>query len=154
MSALRRVQKELKEILTTTNDSQNLIYSVSPTDQNILKWSGYIFGPVNSPYQGGIFRLEIEFPSNYPFKPPKIYFKTKLYHPNISESGSICLDILKNMWSPALSISKVLLSISSLLTDPNPNDPLSSDVAFVYKSNRKLFDQTAREWTAQYAQQL
>jgi ubiquitin-conjugating enzyme E2 D/E len=154
MSALRRVQKELQEISTPTNDSQNLIYSVSPTDKNILKWSGYIFGPVGSPYQGGIFRLEIEFPPNYPFKPPKIYFKTKLYHPNISESGGICLDILKNMWSPALSISKVLLSISSLLTDPNPNDPLSPDVASVYKSNRKLFDQTAREWTAQYAQQL
>jgi len=154
MSAIRRIQKELKEISEEKSDHQNKIYSVSPTDGNLFIWSGYIFGPLESPYEGGAFKIVIEFPSNYPFKPPKIYFKTKIYHPNISESGIICLDILKNMWSPALSIPKVLLSISSLLTDPNPNDPLAPEVAHVYKANKAMFEQTARNWTATYAQEL
>lgn len=154
MSAARRIQKELKEISEEKSDHQNKIYSISPADGNLFLWTGYMFGPIESPYQGGAFKIVIEFPSNYPFKPPKIYFKTKVYHPNISESGHICLDILKNMWSPALSIPKVLLSISSLLTDPNPNDPLAPEVARVYKQSKALFEQTAREWTAAYAQDL
>jgi ubiquitin-conjugating enzyme E2 D/E len=152
MSALRRIQKELKEISEEKSDHQNKIYSVSPVDGNLFLWGGYIFGPVDSPYEGGIFKIVIDFPTNYPFKPPKVYFKTKIYHPNISESGIICLDILKNMWSPALSISKVLLSISSLLTDPNPNDPLSPEVAHVYKANKAMFERNARIWTTTYAQ--
>jgi ubiquitin-conjugating enzyme E2 D/E len=154
MSAIRRIQKELKEISDETSDHQNKIYSVSPVDGNLFIWTGYIFGPTESPYEGGAFKIVIEFPTNYPFKPPKIYFKTKIYHPNISESGIICLDILKNMWSPALSIPKVLLSISSLLTDPNPNDPLAPEVAHIYKSNKAIFEQTARNWTTMYAQEL
>lgn len=154
MLAFRRIQKELKEIENETKDYQNIIYSVSPSNDNLFLWTGYIFGPVKSPYEGGIFKIVIEFPNKYPFKPPKIYFKTKIYHPNISETGAICLDILKNMWSPALSISKVLFSLSSLLTDPNPNDPLSPEVAYVYKTDKKLFEQTAQEWTTKYAQQL
>jgi ubiquitin-conjugating enzyme E2 D/E len=87
-------------------------------------------GPEDSPYSGGVFFLNIYFPTDYPFKPPKITFATRIYHPNINSNGGICLDILKDQWSPALTISKgifliiVLLSISSLLTDPNPDDPL------------------------------
>lgn len=154
MSAIRRIRKELKEILEGSQDHQNVIFSVSPLDDNLFVWTGYIFGPKESPYQGGIFKIVIEFPTNYPFKPPKINFKTKVFHPNISESGVICLDILKNEWSPALSISKVLLSISSLLTDANPNDPLSPNVAYIYKHDKKLFEKKAQEWTTLYAQSL
>lgn len=154
MSAIKRIYKEAQDISEGAGiDSKNAVFSVSKNNENPFLWEGYIFGPEGSPYQGGIFKIVIEFPRNYPFKPPNLRFKTKIYHPNISESGAICLDILKNEWSPALSISKVLLSICSLLTDPNADDPLSPDVAAVYRSNRRLFEQKAKKWTAMYAQQ-
>ena len=108
-------------------------------------------GPEDSPYQGGVFFLNIVFPPDYPFKPPKVTFTTKIYHCNINSNGSICLDILKDQWSPALTISKVLLSISSLLTDANPDDPLVPEIANLYKNNREQHDNTAREWTQRYA---
>jgi ubiquitin-conjugating enzyme E2 D/E len=108
-------------------------------------------GPTDSPYVGGVFNLEIHFPADYPFKPPKVVFQTKIYHPNISKSGAICLDILKDNWSPALTISKTLLSICSLLTDPNPKDPLVPEIADLYMNDRATYTAKAREWTLKYA---
>jgi len=108
-------------------------------------------GPDDSPFSGGVFFLNIHFPTDYPFKPPKCNFTTRIYHPNINSNGSICLDILKDQWSPALTISKVLLSISSLLTDANPDDPLVPEIAHIYKSDRAKYEATAREWTRKYA---
>ncbi|GFR93717.1 ubiquitin-conjugating enzyme E2 D4 [Elysia marginata] len=109
-------------------------------------------GPADSPYFGGVFFLTITFPTDYPFKPPKVTFTTKIYHPNINSQGGICLDILKNQWSPALTISKVLLSICSLLTDPNPDDPLVPDIAKTFKRDREEYNRLAKEWTAKYAE--
>ncbi|CAI2382386.1 unnamed protein product [Moneuplotes crassus] len=116
----------------------------------MYRWSGSIVGPADTPYEGGIFFLNIEFPGDYPFKPPKIVFTTKVYHPNINSTGSICVDILKDQWSPALTISKVLISISTLLDDPNPDDPLVPEIAQEYLNNREAYDEKAKEWTNTY----
>lgn len=125
--------------------------SAAPKDDDIYTWEAVIYGSIGSVYEGGIFNLIIEFPKNYPFKPPKVKFTTKIYHPNINMGGGICLDILKDNWSPALTISKVLISICSLLTDPNPDDPLMPEIADIYVKNRLRFDLTAREWTNRFA---
>ncbi|KAG6334963.1 hypothetical protein ID866_4119 [Astraeus odoratus] len=124
--------------------------SAGPTGDNMFQWQATIMGPGDSPYAGGVFFLSISFPTDYPFKPPKVSFTTKIYHPNINANGSICLDILRDQWSPALTISKVLLSICSMLTDPNPDDPLVHDIAHLYKTDRARYEATAREWTRKY----
>jgi ubiquitin-conjugating enzyme E2 D/E len=146
--SIKRLQRELTEIEkdTPVNCSAAPIY---PSD--LFTWQATIIGPTETPYEGGVFKLKILFPTDYPFKPPKITFETPIYHPNVNSNGSICLDILKDQWSPALSITKVLLSICSLLADPNPNDPLELDIAKVYKTNKAEFDRIAREYTIKYA---
>lgn len=125
--------------------------SAGPVDGDVFHWTGTIIGPDDTPYAGGVYSLNIHFPADYPFKPPKISFTTRIYHCNISSTGSICLDILKDKWSPALTISKVLLSISSLLTDPNPDDPLVPEIANLLKKNKRLHDEYARNHTVRYA---
>lgn len=125
--------------------------SAGPVGDDMFHWQATILGPESSPYAGGVFFLNINFPSDYPFKPPKVNFITRIYHCNINSNGSICLDILKDSWSPALAISKVLVDISKLLIDPQPDDPLVPEIANQYKTNRSEFDRIAREWTAKYA---
>uniref|UniRef100_A0A8B9D4E2 Ubiquitin conjugating enzyme E2 D3 n=1 Tax=Anser cygnoides TaxID=8845 RepID=A0A8B9D4E2_ANSCY len=113
--------------------------SAGPVGDDMFHWQATIMGPNDSPYQGGVFFLTIHFPTDYPFKPPKVAFTTRIYHPNINSNGSICLDILRSQWSPALTISKVLLSICSLLCDPNPDDPLVPEIARIYKTDRDKY---------------
>eukprot|EP00466_Bigelowiella_natans_P018350 jgi/Bigna1/58084/fgenesh1_pm.52_\ len=145
---MKRIQEELRGI--SRDPPANC--SAGPTsDSDMFHWTATLMGPPNSPYDGGLFFLEVRFPPNYPFKPPMIRFQTRIYHCNINSKGEICLDTLQNAWSPVLSISKILLSISSLLTDPNPEDPLVPDIAHLYKTNRQLHDDTARQWTRKYA---
>jgi ubiquitin-conjugating enzyme E2 D/E len=145
--SLKRIQKELKDLEREPPSN----CSAGPIDDNLYHWKGTIMGPTESPYEGGLFWLDIHFPIDYPFKPPKIKFDTYIYHPNIHNNGSICLDILKNQWSPALTISKVLLSISSLLTEPNPEDPLVSEIADLYKNEYEKYYKKAKEYTEKYA---
>ena len=94
--------------------------SAGPKGDNIYEWVSTILGPPGSVYEGGVFFLDLHFSPEYPFKPPKVTFRTRIYHCNINSQGVICLDILKDNWSPALTVSKVLLSVCSLLTDCNP----------------------------------
>lgn len=145
--ASRRIQKEHEDLQKDAPEN----CSAGPRGDNLYVWDAMIMGPSDSPFSGGIFKLEIHFPVNYPFKPPKVVFLTKIYHPNINSNGSICLDILKDQWSPALTINKVLLSICSLLTDPNPKDPLVADIARQYEQKRDEYDATAQMWTVKYA---
>lgn len=148
-TTMTRITKELSDMTRDAplGTSAGLVHP-----DNLLHWEAVIWGlPPDSPYHGGSFKLDIRFPPNYPFSPPKVSFKTKVFHCNVSHTGSICLDILKDQWSPALTVSKVLLSILSLMTEPNPDDPLSNDVADLYKNNRVEHDVRAREWTRVYA---
>lgn len=144
---LRRIRSELAEL--AANDVPNI--NAKPISDDNIKWSGSIIGPEGTPYAGGIFNLDITLPSDYPYKPPIIKMKTKIYHPNINDEGTICLDILKDQWSPALTLTKVLLSISSLLAEPNPNDPLAPNVARIYLDDFKAFTKKARDFTEKYA---
>ena len=144
--ALKRIQKELIDF--NKDPPENC--SACPVN-DMFHWEATFIGPVDSPYQGGIFHLNIHFPTDYPFKPPKCRFTTRIYHPNINSDGSICLDILKEQWSPALTIGRVLLSISSLLTDPNPDAPLVPEIGNICRDNRAQYEANAREWTKKYA---
>ena len=146
-TAQKRIIRELNEF--KNSDITNI--SAELDDNNRFRWKAIIFGPSDSPYEDGLFKLQIDFPENYPFKPPKIQFLTKIYHPNINSSGNICLDILSNNWSPALTILKTLLSICSLLTDPNPDDPLVPEIANLLKLNKEKHDINAKNWTLEYA---
>jgi len=145
--ALKRINKELQDL----GRDPPAQCSAGPVGDDLFHWQATIMGPPDSPYQGGVFFLSIHFPTDYPFKPPKVSFTTRIYHPNINSNGSICLDILRSQWSPALTISKVLLSICSLLCDPNPDDPLVPEIARIYKTDRDKYNELAREWTRKYA---
>ena len=133
--ALQRITRELKLL----SDDPPANCSAGPLSDDMFRWQATLMGPSETPFEGGVFFLDISFPEDYPFKPPKVSFYTKIYHPNINSTGGICLDILKEQWSPALTIAKVLLSICSLLTDPNPDDPLVPDIARLYKTNKKEY---------------
>jgi ubiquitin-conjugating enzyme E2 D/E len=145
--AKTRINKELRIIQEEANEN----ISAGPNGDNLFEWDAMIIGPTKTPYEGGMFRLKIYFPADYPFKSPKVLFTTKIYHPNINSGGIICLDILKTQWSPALTISKVLLSVCSLLNDANPNDPLEMEIAKQYINDKPKYEQIAKQWTLQYA---
>ncbi len=151
--ALKRIQKELIEF----NKEEPEGFTAGPEDDSdMFKWDASIQGPEESPYEEGTFNLKIEFPKDYPFKPPKVVFTTKVYHPNVKfsdGSGSICLDILKDAWSPDISISKLLLEIKTLLKNPNLDHFLEENIAKQIKEDKAAYEQTAREWTEKFAKE-
>lgn len=149
--AIRRLQKELNDMKSEHETMSENISAGPVSNDNLLLWNATIIGAVGTPYEGGLFRLKISFPSNYPLVPPVVKFVTKVFHPNINENGDICLDILKHHWSAAYSVSHVLLSLSSLLSDPNPDDPLNTIAAKMYKTNRLAYDLSVRDYVIKYA---
>lgn len=117
----------------------------SPNENNILCWEAVIFGPDETPWEGGSFKLSLEFTEEYPTKPPLVKFITNMYHPNIYADGKICLDILSNQWSPIYDVHTVLASIQSLLTDPNPDSPANAEAARLYTENIQEYFNRVKE---------
>ena len=147
--ALKRIEKELKKF---NEEEPEGLTAGPPDDSDMFKWDASLTGPENSPYEGGTFNLAIEFPKDYPFKPPKVEFTTKVYHPNVKSTGTICLDILKDAWSPDISVSQILMAIQNLLINPNIDHPLEPEIAKLYTDDRDKYNETAKEWTEKYAQ--
>lgn len=145
--ASKRIQKELQDLQKDPPTS----CSAGPAGDDLFHWQATIMGPADSPFQGGVFFVNIHFPPDYPFKPPKVSFQTKVYHPNVNSQGSICLDILKDQWSPALTLKTAMLSLQALLAAPQPDDPQDAVVAKQYITDREGWRRTAREWTQTYA---
>jgi len=143
----RRIIKETQRLIAEPVAG----ISATPYADNLRYFAVAIEGPSETPYENGIFQLELFLPSDYPMTPPKVRFLTKIYHPNVDKLGRICLDILKDKWSPALQIRTVLLSIQALMSAPNPDDPLDTGVAEVWKKNEAKAIQTAREFTQNFA---
>ncbi|GAB2289360.1 Ubiquitin-conjugating enzyme E2 27 [Dionaea muscipula] len=149
MLDVTRVQKELHEL---SRDATVSGISVKPAGDTLAHLVGSIAGPIDTPYEGGTFVIDIVLPDHYPYEPPKMRFVTKVWHPNISsQNGAICLDILKDQWSPALNMKTALLSLQALLSAPEPKDPQDAVVAQQYLRDYRTFLGTARYWTEAFA---
>ncbi|KAJ5908352.1 hypothetical protein N7495_001034 [Penicillium taxi] len=146
---MRRIGKELADI---HDDTKSQIKAKPVHGDNITHLMGSFPGPPGTPYEGGTYNIEIKIPTDYPFKPPVMRFDTKIWHPNISsQTGAICLDTLAGAWSPVLTIKSSLLSLQSLLGDPEPKDPQDAEVANMMLQRPKEFIRVARQWAIIYA---
>ena len=144
-NAERRLLKDLKKLESESSSGQNAGITATPDEDSLYRWRAVIFGPDDTEWEGGVFRLILEFTEDYPNKPPKVKFLTKMFHPNIYNDGSICLDILQNMWSPVYDISSILTSVQSLLCDPNTKSPANNEAAELFQKNYKEYVQRVKE---------
>jgi ubiquitin-conjugating enzyme E2 D/E len=147
MATTQRLRNELKSMQKSPPDR----CTVNPDEQDVYHWTATIAAPDGTPYEGGVFHLDIRFPPTYPRAPPKVTFVTKIYHPNVAEDGTICVDILKDKWVQVMKVETIMLSLCSLLNEPNAEDPLRADVGAQMKNDRQTFDRIAREMTRNYA---
>jgi len=143
--AQRRIDKEWKGVASLPIP---LVQVFRPED--LFHWTLAILGDVGTPYQEGVFFVNVTFPYEYPFKPPKAAFLTQIYHPNISTHGVYCLPVLGN-WDPCKTFRHLAADLLQLLTVPTPDDPLEPAIAQQYKEHRAAFCSTATEWTRKYA---
>ncbi|CAG0894021.1 unnamed protein product [Darwinula stevensoni] len=157
---LLKMQRNLRmkrELALLHQDPPSGITCSCTDDVHMDKLQADIVGCSGTPYEGGIFKLQIKIPERYPFQPPEVQFVTPIYHPNIDSTGRICLDVLKmppkGSWKPSHNIGSVLTSILLLLNEPNPDDPLVTEIAEEFKFSRMAFEEKARRWTKQYASQ-
>ncbi|XP_041447739.1 ubiquitin-conjugating enzyme E2-22 kDa-like [Drosophila obscura] len=149
--AVSRIKREFKEVLSSEEIDQCAI-KLELVNDCWTELRGEISGPPDTPYEGGKFMLEIKVPETYPFRPPKVRFTTRIWHPNISSvTGAICLDILGDNWAAAMTLRTVLLSLQALLSAAEPDDPQDAVVAHQFKDNYDQFLLTAKHWTSAYA---
>ena len=149
MAATRRLQKELQDIRKAGLKS---FRDIIVDESNILQWTGLLV-PDCAPYSKGAFKIEIIFPTEYPFKPPKLCFKTKIYHPNVDEKGQVCLPIVSvENWKPATKTDQVINALVSLINEPEPDHPLRGDLAEEYSKDRKKFMKNAEEFTKKHGE--
>ncbi|UYV74506.1 UBE2L3 [Cordylochernes scorpioides] len=147
--ATRRLQKELQDL---KKGGFKYFKDIRVDESNILVWQGLIL-PDKPPYNKGAFRIEINFPPEYPLKPPKIQFKTKIYHPNIGKEGQVFLPIiLPENWHPATNTVHMIQVLIALLNEPKPEFPLRTDVPEEYCKNREEFMRNAENYTAQFSE--
>lgn len=150
MAMNKRLAKELQE-LSNPETALPFAKSVSLVGDNLNKWKVILIGPDKTPYEKGTFQLDMDIPTEYPFKPPKVKFATKIYHPNVKSDGGVCHEMLNDGWSPQLKLSEVLLMVNQILKEPNPENPLEPEIANQYKADRNAFNKQAKEWTKKYA---
>eukprot|EP01130_Rhizamoeba_saxonica_P006095 TRINITY_DN2420_c0_g1_i2.p1 TRINITY_DN2420_c0_g1~~TRINITY_DN2420_c0_g1_i2.p1 ORF type:complete len:164 (-),score=17.64 TRINITY_DN2420_c0_g1_i2:37-528(-) len=148
--AMTRLIKELKSI-HMEHDTEVILQVVD--DANLFDWTAHIRGPPDTPYQGAYFQLAVHVPVSYPLEPPQVLFSTKVFHPNIHfKSGEICLDILKDSWTPSYTLSSVCRSIINLLEHPNPESPLNCDCGNLLRcGDIRGYQSMARMYTRIYA---
>eukprot|EP00835_Amoeboradix_gromovi_P001053 NODE_41_length_29768_cov_0.533924.p16 type:complete len:147 gc:universal NODE_41_length_29768_cov_0.533924:28956-29396(+) len=144
--SVKRIQVELKNLMENPIKGVHII----PNEDDVLSWIVKITGPAGTPYEKGTFSINIVFTSDFPFKPPKILFKTKIYHPNFDSDGNICLSLLNN-WKPASRISVLITAILQLLLEPNLEDPIATEPAELYRTNKDEFIKNAKDFTKKYA---
>ena len=151
MISTKLINRLINEI-TEINRSPPENCSAGPIDDNdFLMWEGKIFGPINTIYYGGIYTLKIKVPLDYPKVPPKMKFTTKMFHPNIDTEGHICLNLLGDDWNQTLTISKILLAICLLLTNPNTDDPLNYDASHMYEKAPTKYINKVKYYVMKYA---
>ncbi|KAA1471321.1 ubiquitin-conjugating enzyme [Dentipellis sp. KUC8613] len=143
MTALRRIQKELRDLNSKPLDG----VEVDPNEDNLFLWNCLVKAAPDSPYKGGTFRFKLELPDNYPFKAPTVTFITKIYHPGINEEGQICVPVLRDQWKPSVTLPSVLAIIQEKVNNPSPDDPFEPDIAAQLKEDKAKFLATAKEWT-------
>jgi ubiquitin-conjugating enzyme E2 A len=136
-------QRRLMHDLKVAQGDESVI--AGPVDDNLFSWAATITGPVDSPWDGGIFNLTMDFSDEYPNVPPKVKFLSKVFHPNVYVDGNICLDILRTQWSPTYDVCGLLVSIQSLLADPNPNSAANPEAAELHKNNRPAYERRVKQ---------
>lgn len=151
---MQKIQRLKREIEKLKKDSPTGI-TCYIDEANIDILEADITGPTETPYEHGIFKVNVKFPDKYPFEPPAVKFITKIYHPNIDTEGRICLDLLKmppsGNWRPSAGIEAILVAVRMLLHYPNPEDPLMADIADEFKNMREEYERKAKEYTQKYA---
>jgi len=134
-----------------TNNPPEGIVAGPISEDNLFEWEALIMGPSGTDYDGGIFTAMLKFPKDYPLNPPKMTFISEMWHPNIYPNGDVCISILHSgedptnyeniteRWSPIQTIEKILLSVVSMLAEPNDESPANIEAAKMWRSDRKLF---------------